>query len=248
MIKFPGCSSGSFNSKVIKESNNMAKRSKRYLESRKVVDSEKKYGIHEAVKLLKLLKPAKFNESVEVAMKLGIDPKQSDQLIRGSISLPKGIGKSLKVIVFATGEKAALAKKSGADEVGAEDLVKKVEGRWADFDVAISTSDMMRLVGKLGRVLGPQGKMPSPKSGTVTDDVETAVKEFKAGKIEYRTDAGGNVQALVGKLSFSDADLEENINTFVKHIMNSRPSSAKGEFVEKVSVSSTMSPGIMLQV
>jgi len=226
----------------------MAKRSKRYLESRKAVDSEKKYGINEAVKLLKLLKPAKFNESVEVAMKLGIDPKQSDQLIRGSISLPKGIGKSLKVIVFATGEKAALAKKSGADEVGAEDLVKKVEGGWADFDVAISTSDMMRLVGKLGRVLGPQGKMPSPKSGTVTDDVETAVKEFKAGKIEYRTDAGGNVQALVGKLSFSDADLEENINTFVKHIMNSRPSSAKGEFVEKVSVSSTMSPGIMLQV
>ena len=226
----------------------MAKRSKRYLESRKVVDSEKKYGIHEAVKLLKLLKPAKFNESVEVAMKLGIDPKQSDQLIRGSISLPKGIGKSLKVIVFAAGEKAVIAKKAGADEVGAEDLVKKVEGGWADFDVAISASDMMRLVGKLGRVLGPQGKMPSPKSGTVTDDIETAVKEFKAGKIEYRTDAGGNVQALVGKLSFSDADLEDNINTFVKHIMNSRPSSAKGEFVEKVSVSSTMSPGIMLQV
>jgi len=226
----------------------MAKRSKRYLESRKFVDSEKKYGINEAVKLLKSLKPAKFNESIEVAMKLGIDPKQSDQLIRGSISLPNGIGKSLKVIVFATGEKAALAKKSGADEVGAEDLVKKVEGGWADFDVAISTSDMMRMVGKLGRVLGPQGKMPSPKSGTVTDDIETAVKEFKAGKIEYRTDAGGNVQALVGKLSFSDAELEDNINTFVKHIINSRPSSAKGEFVEKVSVSSTMSPGIMLQV
>ena len=226
----------------------MAKRSKRYLESRKVVDSEKKYGINEAVKLLKSLKPVKFNESVEVAMKLGIDPKQSDQLIRGSISLPKGIGKSLKVIVFAAGEKAVIAKKAGADEVGAEDLVKKVEGGWADFDVAISASDMMRLVGKLGRILGPQGKMPSPKSGTVTDDIETAVKEFKAGKIEYRTDAGGNVQALVGKLSFSDADLEDNINTFVKHIVNSRPSSAKGEFVEKVSVSSTMSPGIMLQV
>jgi len=226
----------------------MAKKSKRYLESRKVVDSEKKYGITEAVKLLKMFKPVKFNESVEVAMKLGIDPKQSDQLIRGSISLPKGIGKSLKVIVFAAGEKAVIAKKAGADEVGAEDLVKKVEGGWADFDVAISASDMMRLVGKLGRILGPQGKMPSPKSGTVTDDIETAVKEFKAGKIEYRTDAGGNVQALVGKLSFSDADLEDNINTFVKHIVNSRPSSAKGEFVEKVSVSSTMSPGIMLQV
>ena len=226
----------------------MAKRSKRYIESRKVVDTERKYGINEAVKLLKSLKPVKFNESVEVAMKLGIDPKQSDQLIRGSISLPKGIGKSLKVIVFASGEKAVIAKKAGADEVGAEDLVKKVEGGWADFDVAISTSDMMRLVGKLGRVLGPQGKMPSPKSGTVTDDIETAVKEFKAGKIEYRTDAGGNVHAIVGKLSFPEADLEDNINTFVKHIVNSRPSSAKGEFVEKVSVSSTMSPGILLQV
>ena len=226
----------------------MAKRSKRYLESRKVVDTERKYGINEAVKLLKSLKPVKFNESVEVAMKLGIDPKQSDQLIRGSISLPNGIGKSLKVIVFASGEKAVIAKKAGADEVGAEDLVKKVEGGWADFDVAISTSDMMRLVGKLGRILGPQGKMPSPKSGTVTDDIETAVKEFKAGKIEYRTDAGGNVHALVGKLSFTGADLEDNINTFVKHIVNSRPSSAKGEFVEKVSVSSTMSPGILLQV
>ncbi len=226
----------------------MANRSKRYLESRKVVEPEKKYGLNEAVKILKSFKSAKFNESVEVAMKLGIDPKQSDQLIRGSISLPKGIGRSLKVIVFATGEKAAQAKKAGADEVGAEELVKKVEGGWADFDVAISASDMMRLVGKLGRVLGPQGKMPSPKSGTVTDDIETAVKEFKAGKIEYRTDAGGNVHALVGKLSFADADLEDNINTFVRHIINSRPASAKGEFIEKVSVSSTMSPGIMLQV
>lgn len=226
----------------------MSKRSKRYLESRNVVDSEKKYELKEAVKILKSFKQAKFDESVEVAMKLGIDPKQSDQLIRGSISLPKGIGKSLKVIVFAAGEKAEIAKKSGADEVGAEDLVKKVEGGWTDFDVAIASSDMMRLVGKLGRVLGPQGKMPSPKSGTVTDDIETAVKEFKAGKIEYRTDAGGNVHSIVGKVSFLEKDLEENISTFVKHIANSRPASAKGVFVEKVSVSSTMSPGIMLQV
>jgi large subunit ribosomal protein L1 len=226
----------------------MSKKSKRYLESRSVVDSEKKYELKEAVKILKSFKQAKFDESVEVAMKLGIDPKQSDQLVRGSISLPKGIGKSVKVIVFAAGEKAAVAKKSGADEVGAEDLVKKVEGGWTDFDVAIASSDMMRLVGKLGRVLGPQGKMPSPKSGTVTDDIETAVKEFKAGKIEYRTDSGGNVHSIVGKVSFLDKDLEDNISTFVKHIVNSRPSSAKGVFVEKVSVSSTMSPGIMLQV
>lgn len=226
----------------------MSKKSKRYLESRSIVDSEKKYELKEAVKILKSFKRAKFDESVEVAMKLGIDPKQSDQLVRGSISLPKGIGKSVKVIVFAAGEKAAVAKKSGADEIGAEDLVKKVEGGWTDFDVAIASSDMMRLVGKLGRVLGPQGKMPSPKSGTVTDDIETAVKEFKAGKIEYRTDSGGNVHSIVGKVSFLDKDLEDNISTFVKHIVNSRPASAKGVFVEKVSVSSTMSPGIMLQV
>ncbi|MEK6635927.1 MAG: 50S ribosomal protein L1 [Planctomycetota bacterium] len=226
----------------------MAKKSKRYLESRKVVDVAKKYELKEAVKLLKSFKRTKFDESVEVAIKLGIDPKQSDQLIRGSVSLPKGIGKSLKVIVFAGGEKAEIAKKAGADEVGAEELVKKVEGGWADFDVAIATSDMMKLVGKLGRVLGPQGKMPSPKSGTVTDDIEKAVKEFKAGKIEYRTDAGGNVHALVGKISFSDSDLEDNINTFVKLIINSRPASTKGIFLEKASVSSTMSPGIMIEV
>lgn len=226
----------------------MSKRSKRYLESRKIVDSEKKYELKEAVKLLKSFKLAKFDESVEVAMKLGIDPKQSDQLVRGSVSLPKGIGRSLKVVVFAAGEKATVAKKAGADEVGAEELVKKVEGGWTDFDVAIAASDMMRLVGKLGRVLGPQGKMPSPKSGTVTDDIEMAVKEFKAGKIEYRTDAGGNVHSIVGKVSFSDGDLEDNINAFVKHIVNSRPASAKGVFVEKVSVSSTMSPGIMIEV
>ena len=226
----------------------MAKKSKRYLESRKVVDVAKKYELKEAVKLLKSFKRTKFDESVEVAIKLGIDPKQSDQLIRGAVSLPKGIGKSLKVIVFAGGEKAEIAKKAGADEVGAEELVKKVEGGWADFDVAIATSDMMKLVGKLGRVLGPQGKMPSPKSGTVTDDIEKAVKEFKAGKIEYRTDAGGNVHALVGKISFSDSDLEDNINTFVKLIINSRPASTKGIFLEKASVSSTMSPGIMIEV
>lgn len=226
----------------------MAKKSKRYLESVKLVDPKKKYEFKDAVTLVKTFKPARFDESVEVAMKLGIDPKQSDQLIRGSISLPKGIGKSLKVIAFASGDKAVIAKKAGADEVGAEDLVKKVEGGWTDFDVAIATSDMMRLVGRLGRVLGPQGKMPSPKSGTVTDDIETAVKEFKAGKIEYRTDAGGNVHAIVGKVSFSHKDLEDNINTFVKQIISSRPASAKGIFVENVSLSSTMGPGIMLLV
>ncbi|MGQ3686104.1 MAG: 50S ribosomal protein L1 [Candidatus Loosdrechtia sp.] len=226
----------------------MAKKGKRYLESAKLVDPKKKYELKEAIKLLRSFKPAKFPESVEISMKLGIDPKQSDQLIRGSVSLPNGIGKSLRVIVFASGEKAEIAKKAGAEEVGAEELVKKVEGGWSDFDVAIATSDMMKLVGKLGRVLGPQGKMPSPKSGTVTDDVEKAVKEFKAGRIEYRTDAGGNVHTLVGKTSFSDKDLEENIAAFIKQIVNSRPPTAKGVFVENISVSTTMSPGVALHV
>ncbi|MCF6147198.1 MAG: 50S ribosomal protein L1 [Candidatus Kuenenia sp.] len=224
------------------------KRSKRYSESLKHIDIKKKYELEDALKLLKSLKTAKFDESVEIVMKLGIDAKQSDQLVRGAISLPKGIGKSLKVIVFATGEKAAIAKNAGAEEVGAEDLVKKVEGGWTAFDVAISTPDMMRIVGRLGKVLGPQGKMPSPKSGTVTDDVETAVKEFKAGKIEFRNDAGGNVHAIVGKLSFSVSDLADNIGTFIKHILNLRPSAAKGTYLEKVSLSSTMSPGVMLQI
>lgn len=225
----------------------MAKKSKRYIECCKKIDRRKKYELKEAIHLIKSFPPAKFDESVEVAIKLGIDPKQSDQLIRGSISLPKGIGKKLKVIAFASGEKAEAAKRAGADVVGGEDLVKRIEEGWTDFDVVIATPDMMRLVGRLGKILGPQGKMPSPKSGTVTEDVETAVKEFKAGKIEYRTDGGGNVHAIVGKLSFPEADIEENVSTFIKHIKNARPASAKGTFVEKVSISSTMSPGLEIQ-
>ncbi|MBI2559908.1 MAG: 50S ribosomal protein L1 [Planctomycetes bacterium] len=226
----------------------MAHKSKRYQDSQKLIDKLRKYDIKEAIHLLKDLKKAKFDETVEIAMKLGVDPKRSDQLVRGSISLPKGIGKQLKVVVFATGEKAELAKKAGADEVGAEDLAKKIEGGWADFDVAIASSDMMRIVGKLGRILGPQGKMPSPKSGTVTDNIETAVSEFKAGKIEYRTDAGGNVQASVGRLSFSEGDLMDNILAFVSHITSLRPPTVKGTFVQKVFISSTMSPSIRLAV
>lgn len=226
----------------------MAHRSKRYLECKKRYDVNKRYPLKEAVSLLKGFSTARFDESVEVVMKLGIDPKRSDQMIRGSISLPRGIGKERKVIVFTTGERAEKAKKAGAEEVGAEELIKKVEGGWTDFDVAIATPDMMRQIGKLGRILGPIGKMPSPKSGTVGEDVEGAVKEFKAGKIEYKSDAGGNVHALMGKLSFSTEDLEENIQTFVNHIVASRPASAKGGFVQKVSVSSSMGPGIKVAI
>ena len=221
-------------------------RSKRYTESKKKRLKSKEYELKEAVSVLKTFNKTKFDETVEVVMKLGVDPKRSDQLVRGSFSLPKGIGKELRVVVFASGEKAELAKKAGAMEVGGDDLIKKIEGGWLDFDVAISTPDMMRKVSKLGRVLGPQGKMPSPKSGTVTDDISNVVKEFKEGKIEYRTDAGGNVHTAVGKMSFPDEDLVENIKSFIKHIISNRPPSAKGTFVQGTSISSSMSPGVRI--
>jgi large subunit ribosomal protein L1 len=221
-------------------------RSKRYTESKKKLLKSKEYELKEAVSALKTFNKAKFDETVEVVMKLGVDPKRSDQLVRGSFSLPKGIGKELRVVVFASGEKAELAKKAGATEVGGDDLIKKIEGGWMDFDVAISTPDMMRKVSKLGRVLGPQGKMPSPKSGTVTDDISNVVTEFKEGKIEYRTDAGGNVHTAVGKMSFPDEDLVENIKSFIKHIISNRPPSAKGTFVQGTFISSSMSPGIRI--
>src|SRR3989338_6505526 len=226
----------------------MVARSKRYIESKKRFDGNKEYSIKEAVDILKGFPPAKFDHSVELSFKLGIDPKRSDQMLRDAFSLPKGVGKSRRVVVFTTGERAEKALKAGAEEAGSDELIKKVEGGWMDFDVAIATPDMMRQIGKLGRVLGPQGKMPSPKSGTVTDNIGEAVKEFKAGKIEYRNDAGGNVHALIGKLSFSTEDLVANIESFINHVLASRPASAKGTFVQKTIISSTMSPGIKVGV
>ncbi len=221
-------------------------RSKRYTESKKKLLKSKEYELKEAILVLKTFDKTKFDETVEIVMKLGIDPKRSDQLVRGSFSLPKGIGKELRVVVFAGGEKAKLAKKAGAIEANGDDLIRKIEDGWLDFDVAISTPDMMRKVSKLGRILGPQGKMPSPKSGTVTDDISNVVKEFREGKIEYRTDAGGNVHTAIGKMSFPDEDLAENIKSFIKHIVSNRPPSAKGTFVQRISISSTMSPGIRI--
>lgn len=222
-------------------------RSKRYVESSKAVEKSKEYEIKEAVSIVKTFKKVKFDETVDIVMKLGVDPKHSDQLVRGSFSLPKGIGKEVRVVVFAGGDdKVEMAREAGAIEAGGDDLLKKVEGGWLDFDVAISTPDMMGKVGKLGRVLGPQGKMPSPKSGTVTNDILNTVKEFKEGKIEYRTDSGGNVHVPVGKISFPDEDLAENIKSFIKHIVSNRPPAAKGTFVQKISISSSMGPGVRI--
>lgn len=226
----------------------MVRRSKRYIEAQKKIDRNKRYSVDEAVTLLKSLPGGKFNETVDLAMRLGIDPKQADQLVRGSASLPKGIGKEMRVIAFCSGAAVEAAKAAGAMEAGGEDLVAKVAGGWTDFDIAVAGTDMMRHVGKLGRVLGPQGKMPSPKSGTVTEDVPTAVKEFRAGRIEYRTDAAGNLHAPVGRIGFSEEDLRANVNAFIAHIQAVRPASVKGTFIISAFLSSTMSPSIRLSV
>ncbi len=222
----------------------MVKRSKRYQEAVAQVDRDRVYGMGEAINLLKTLPQAKFDEAVEVVVRLGIDPRKTDQLIRGAVSLPNGLGKTIKVVVFAEGDKAEAAKAAGADEVGSDDLAKKIGDGWVDFDVVIASPDMMKHVGKLGRVLGPQGKMPSPKSGTVTPDVAGAVEAFKAGKVEFRTDAGGNIHASVGRASFSPEAIEENLTTFLEHISSMRPAAVKGEYLRKVSLSTTMGPGL----
>ena len=221
----------------------MAKQSKRYRAAAAKVDRNKVYEPAEALTLLKGLPGAKFDETVEVAVSLGIDPRKSDQLVRGAVSLPKGLGKTIRVICFAEGDKADAAKAAGADHVGSAELAEKVLAGWTDFDIVITSPDMMKHVGKLGKVLGPQGKMPSPKSGTVTPDVAKAVGEFKAGKVEFRTDAGGNVHAPVGKRSFKAEDLEVNLLAFLDHLSSLRPAAVKGQFVRKVSLSTSMGPG-----
>lgn len=204
--------------------------------------------IGEALKTLKTFTKTKFEQSVDLVCHLGIDAKQAEQMIRGSVSLPRGIGVSKRVIAFCMEGDVATAKQAGALEAGGDELVAKVSGGWLDFDVAIAHPSMMGKVGKLGRVLGPQGKMPSPKSGTVVQDIVTAVKEFSAGKIEFRNDAGGNVHALVGKLSFPEEDLKENILAFVDHIRRLKPASAKGTYLKRICISGTMTPSVTLQV
>ncbi|MBX3387279.1 MAG: 50S ribosomal protein L1 [Phycisphaeraceae bacterium] len=201
-----------------------------------------------ACEAVKKYKAPKFDQTVNVVMHLGIDPKQADQAIRGSVSLPKGIGKTKRVVAFCREDIVGPAKAAGAVEAGGEDLVAKIEGGWMDFDVAIASPDMMRVVSKLGKVLGPKGLMPSPKAGTVTPNVADAVKEYSAGKVEYRNDAGGNVHAVIGKMSFSPGDLASNLEHFVHHIERARPNTAKGVFIKKVVIAGTMTPGVEVKV
>ena len=225
------------------------KKGKKYLEALNKVDKTKVYSLDEAVKLVKETNVSKFDGSVEIAMRLNLDTRKSDQQLRGAIVLPNGTGKEKKVLVVAKGEFAKAAKEAGADFVGDTDILEKIEKEnWLDFDVMIATPDMMPLLGKLGKVLGPKGLMPNPKTGTVTTDVKKAVSDVKKGRVEYKTDSYGNVHALVGKVSFTEEALMENIKAFVAVILKSKPSVVKGVYVKNVALSTTMGPGIKLDI
>ena len=224
----------------------MGKHGKNYREAMALFDRRTQYPLDEAVTLLKKMPTRKIDESVEVVIRLGVDPRHADQQIRGSMVLPNGLGKSQSVVVFAKGEQAAAAEAAGADVVGADDLVKRVADGWTDFDVAIATPDMMGTVGKLGRVLGPRGLMPNPKSGTVTPDVSRAVQEAKAGRVEFRVDKAGNVHVPVGKISFETDKLLENARALIDTIVRARPSATKGQYMRSVTMSTTMGPGIRI--
>jgi large subunit ribosomal protein L1 len=220
-------------------------RGKRYQEAAKHIPANP-VTVEAAFPILKQMKKAKFDESVNLVIHLGIDAKQADQMVRGAVSLPKGIGKTNRVIAFVQGNNIDVAKAAGATEAGSDDLITKVNGGWTEFDVAVATPDMMPKIARLGKVLGPQGKMPSPKAGTVTTDVATAVKEYAAGKIEFRNDAGGNVHSVIGKLSFSDADLAANAHALINTLKKMKPPAAKGSYIKKVTIHSSMSPGIQI--
>ncbi|MGK0551278.1 50S ribosomal protein L1 [Enterococcus faecalis] len=222
----------------------MAKKSKKMQEALKKVDTTKAYSVEEAVALAKDTNIAKFDATVEVAYKLNVDPKKADQQIRGAVVLPNGTGKTQSVLVFAKGEKAKEAEAAGADFVGDDDMVQKIQGGWFDFDVVVATPDMMATVGKLGRVLGPKGLMPNPKTGTVTMDVTKAVEEVKAGKVTYRVDKAGNIHVPIGKVSFDNEKLIENFNTINDVVVKAKPSTAKGQYIKNISVTTTFGPGI----
>jgi large subunit ribosomal protein L1 len=218
---------------------------KKYAAARNLVDRAKRYDLTEALALVKKIHPAKFDETVEVAVRLGVDPRHADQMVRGSVVMPHGIGKVLRVLVFAKGEKEKEALEAGADYVGAEDVVAKIQQEnWLEFDRAVATPDMMSLVGRLGRLLGPRGLMPNPKSGTVTFEVGRVVREIKAGKVEFRVDKAGIIHAAVGKVSFADEALIENAHAIIEALIRLKPASSKGQYIRGIAVSSTMGPGV----
>jgi len=224
----------------------MSTRGKKYTEAKKKVDPTKRYDLDGGIQLLKEAGQAKFDESVDMAIRLGVNPKHSDQMVRGTVALPHGVGKSVRVLVFAKGEKEKEAKDAGADFVGAEDLVEKITGGWTDFDKAIATPDMMGAVGKLGKILGPRGLMPNPKVGTVTFDVGRAVKELKAGRVEFKVDKTGIVHTTVGKISFPAEKLKDNVMALMDVIIRAKPASSKGTYMKSIAISTTMGPGIKL--
>ncbi len=217
---------------------------KRYTDAAKLVDRERLYDPAEALALVKQMARARFDETVEVAVRLGVDPRHADQMVRGAVVLPHGTGRTVRVLVFAKGEKAKEAEAAGADYVGAEDLVERIQGGWLDFDAAVATPDVMGLVGRLGKILGPRGLMPNPKAGTVTFDVAAAVREIKAGKVEFRTDKAGNVHVPIGKVSFDTDRLVENFRSLMEALVRAKPEGAKGQYIRSVAVSSTMGPGV----
>ncbi|MBI5025409.1 MAG: 50S ribosomal protein L1 [Nitrospirae bacterium] len=221
---------------------------KKYVASRGKIEKTKAYTLEEAMELIKQLAYTKFDESVDLAINLGVDPKKSDQMIRGTLVLPHGTGKRVRVVVFAKGEKEKEARDAGADYVGGEDLAGKITGGWLDFDKAVATPDLMGMVSKLGKILGPRGLMPNPKLGTVTFDVGKAVKEIKAGKVEYKVEKAGIVQVPIGKVSFDSQKLLENANAVLESIIKAKPSTSKGKYLKKLSISSTMGPGISIDV
>ncbi len=224
----------------------MATHGKRYNAAIKEVDSKRQYKIGEAVELLKKLPKTKFDETIELAFKLGVDPKQSDQMVRGTVALPHGSGKKVNVVVFAKGQAAQAAKDAGADFVGMEDLVKKCQEGWTAFDVAIATPEAMQEVRKLGKVLGPKGLMPNPKTGTVTEDTAKAVKEVKAGRVEFKMDKAANLHVSFGKISFEGKAIEDNAKAVINAVVHSKPATSKGSFIESCTLSSTMGPGIRI--
>lgn len=225
----------------------MRKHGKKYRAAAEKIDPTRKYVLDEAVKLLKEIAFAKFDETVELTMWLGVDPRKADQLVRGTIVLPHGLGKSKRVVVIAQGDKLKEAEEAGADFIGGEDLVTRIKGGWLDFDAVVATPDMMRLVGALGKILGPRGLMPNPKTGTVTFDVKTAVKETKAGKVEYRVDKTGVIHTAVGKVSFAENQIADNTRALIEAVVKAKPSTAKGKYMKKVNIAATMCPGILLE-